>query len=185
MSVRCSFGEECAINKFGIAQCQCPSNCEPIMRPVCSKDDRTFPSECEMKRAACLGKTAIEITYTGICGEKGMCIFVFDKFAVKNYYQFFLVFRITFMQKYTILLFTYYDFTMISRIKKHLVASCHCILSISVPVSNSSSHEEHLIFDLLPVFSIEITSRSTIVFNVIYQKRCKIQFFYIANIDTR
>lgn len=66
-------GEECAINKFGIAHCQCPPACEPIMRPVCSKDGRTFPSECELKRTGCLTRTTIEIAYAGVCGEKGPC----------------------------------------------------------------------------------------------------------------
>nr|CAH7713081.1 unnamed protein product [Callosobruchus chinensis] len=73
MSVRCTMGEECAINKFGIAHCQCPSSCEPVMRPVCSKDGRTFPSECELRRAACSGRSNIEIAYAGVCGEKGPC----------------------------------------------------------------------------------------------------------------
>ncbi|KAG5885807.1 hypothetical protein JTB14_001416 [Gonioctena quinquepunctata] len=73
ISVRCTLGEECTINKFGIAHCQCPPSCEPIMRPVCSKDGRTFPSECELKRAGCLARTTIEIAYAGICGEKGPC----------------------------------------------------------------------------------------------------------------
>lgn len=65
MSVRCSQGEECIINKFGIAHCQCPESCEPIMRPVCSKDGSTFTSECELRRAGCLTKMGIEIAYTG------------------------------------------------------------------------------------------------------------------------
>ncbi|XP_063914885.1 agrin-like isoform X2 [Zophobas morio] len=73
MSVRCTLGEECAINKFGIAHCQCPPTCEPIMRPVCSKDGRTFPSDCELKRTGCLTRTTIEISYAGVCGEKGPC----------------------------------------------------------------------------------------------------------------
>lgn len=72
-SVRCTLGEECAINKFGIAHCQCPPGCEPVMRPVCSKDGRTYPSECEVKRAACMARTTIEIAYSGVCGEKGPC----------------------------------------------------------------------------------------------------------------
>lgn len=60
-SVICSYGEECSINKFGIAHCECPQNCEPVMRPVCSKEGRTFPSECEMHRSACLSRTPMEI----------------------------------------------------------------------------------------------------------------------------
>lgn len=84
MSVRCSLGEECAINKFGIAQCQCPSNCEPMMRPVCSKDGKTFASECELKRTACLGKTSIEMAYTGICGERGTHLNMIHTFVIEN-----------------------------------------------------------------------------------------------------
>ncbi|GJQ68230.1 hypothetical protein Trydic_g10765 [Trypoxylus dichotomus] len=73
MSVECVFGEECTINKYGIARCECPPLCEQIMRPVCTKDGRTFPSECEMKRSACLTRTTIEIAYTGVCGDMGPC----------------------------------------------------------------------------------------------------------------
>ncbi|KAL3289355.1 hypothetical protein HHI36_022791 [Cryptolaemus montrouzieri] len=72
-SVLCSIGEECSINKFGIAHCECPQSCEPVMRPVCTKEGRTFPSECEMQRAACLSRTPMEIVYRGVCGEKGPC----------------------------------------------------------------------------------------------------------------
>ncbi|CAG9816696.1 unnamed protein product [Phaedon cochleariae] len=72
-SVRCTPDEECAINKFGIAHCECPPTCEPVMRPVCSKEGRTYPSECEMKRAACSARTRIEIAYAGVCGERGPC----------------------------------------------------------------------------------------------------------------
>ncbi|XP_057656608.1 agrin-like isoform X3 [Diorhabda carinulata] len=73
MSVRCNQGEECIINKFGIAHCECPDRCEPIMRPVCSKDGRTYTSECELRKAACVTQANIEIAYTGICGKNGPC----------------------------------------------------------------------------------------------------------------
>lgn len=73
MSVRCTLGEECAINKFGIARCECPPVCEPVMRPVCSKDGRTYSSECELKRSACIARTTIEVAYAGVCGEMGPC----------------------------------------------------------------------------------------------------------------
>lgn len=73
LSVRCILGEECAIDRYGIARCQCQPMCEPVMRPVCSKDGRTFPSECELRRSACLQRTVIEIAYTGVCGEMGPC----------------------------------------------------------------------------------------------------------------
>nr|XP_022901915.1 agrin-like isoform X3 [Onthophagus taurus] len=73
MSVKCTLGEECAINKFGIAKCECPPSCEPVMRPVCAKDGRTYPSECEMKRSACNSRTTIQIAHAGVCGEVGPC----------------------------------------------------------------------------------------------------------------
>lgn len=62
-------GEECSINKFGIARCECGPDCEPVMRPVCAVDGRTFSSECELKRAACHAKMPIEVAHPGVCGE--------------------------------------------------------------------------------------------------------------------
>lgn len=66
-------GEECAIDKYGIARCQCPPECEPIMRPVCSRDGDTFQSECELRRSACLQQMTIEVGYSGVCGKLGPC----------------------------------------------------------------------------------------------------------------
>lgn len=65
--------EECVINKLGYARCECPTGCQPIMRPVCSKDGRTYSSECEMRLSACKARTSIEVAYTGVCGELGPC----------------------------------------------------------------------------------------------------------------
>ncbi|XP_044740905.1 agrin-like isoform X2 [Chrysoperla carnea] len=73
LGVQCAYGEECIINKYGIAQCECPPECEPIMRPVCSTDKRTFPSMCELKREACNTRTKIEVAYTGVCDKIGPC----------------------------------------------------------------------------------------------------------------
>lgn len=71
--LHCSVEEECVINKLGYARCECPTGCEPIMRPVCSQDGRTYSSECEMKLSACKARTSIEVAYTGVCGELGPC----------------------------------------------------------------------------------------------------------------
>lgn len=73
LSVKCTMGEECTINKYGIARCECPSNCEKVMRPVCSKDSRIFSSECEMKKVACTTQTHIEMAYTGFCNKQSPC----------------------------------------------------------------------------------------------------------------
>ena len=69
LSVRCQVGEECDINKFGIARCECPPQCEPVMRPVCGEDDRTYESLCELRRASCMQKKLIEVKHTGSCGK--------------------------------------------------------------------------------------------------------------------
>lgn len=72
-NVHCTLGEECAINKMGYAKCECPPPCEPIMRPVCSKDGQTYSSECELARSACVARTTAELAYAGVCGERGPC----------------------------------------------------------------------------------------------------------------
>ena len=38
--------------------------------PVCGSDGITYPNECEMERAACVGGTAITLEYQGHCGTK-------------------------------------------------------------------------------------------------------------------
>jgi coxsackievirus/adenovirus receptor len=69
MPLLCKSGEECGIDKFGIAHCECPPQCEPIMRPVCGQDGRTYESLCELRRAACLHKKLIDVKYIGSCGK--------------------------------------------------------------------------------------------------------------------
>ncbi|XP_033609084.1 agrin isoform X4 [Cryptotermes secundus] len=73
VSLLCKSGEECGIDKFGIAHCECPPQCEPVMRPVCGQDGRTYESQCEMRRAACMQKKLLEVKYTGSCGATGPC----------------------------------------------------------------------------------------------------------------
>lgn len=65
--------EECNINKYGIAECKCPTNCEPVIKPICSKDGRTFTSECEMKKTGCRARETIEMLHMGVCGESNLC----------------------------------------------------------------------------------------------------------------
>ncbi|XP_034935622.1 agrin-like isoform X2 [Chelonus insularis] len=70
---RCSELEQCAIDRYGIANCECGPECEPIMKPVCARGGTTYRSLCELKRQACLTKSNIEVAYTGICGSQGPC----------------------------------------------------------------------------------------------------------------
>ncbi|KAF4521048.1 hypothetical protein B566_EDAN008120 [Ephemera danica] len=71
--VRCATGQECIINKFGIARCECPPECEPIIRPTCGDDGRTYDSPCELRRSSCLAKRRVAVAHAGACGAMGPC----------------------------------------------------------------------------------------------------------------
>lgn len=70
---QCSSVQQCAIDRYGIAKCECGPECEPVMRPVCARGGTTYNSLCELKRQACMTKTSIELAYTGNCGSRGPC----------------------------------------------------------------------------------------------------------------
>ena len=62
-------GEECVISKYGIAQCECPSECEPVIRLVCGTNGQTYDSVCHLQQKVCLTKTEVKVAYTGECGK--------------------------------------------------------------------------------------------------------------------
>ena len=66
--VHCDPGEECRINEFGVASCQCRDVCEAVVRPVCASDGRTYDSECDLRLEACRAKKRINVAYFGLCG---------------------------------------------------------------------------------------------------------------------
>jgi agrin len=68
--IRCTPGQECVINKFGIAKCECPGECETVVRPTCGDDGRTYDSPCELRRSACLTRRRVTIGHAGACGKK-------------------------------------------------------------------------------------------------------------------
>ncbi|XP_067139289.1 agrin-like isoform X1 [Centruroides vittatus] len=72
-NLQCGPGQECDIDRYGIATCQCPGACEPVMRPVCGTDERTYDSQCELRRLACVRKQDVLVAYRGECGIKGPC----------------------------------------------------------------------------------------------------------------
>ena len=65
----CSAGQECSIDKQGITSCVCPEYCEPIVRPICASNGRTYSNLCLMQREACLKQTSITAKYYGTCGK--------------------------------------------------------------------------------------------------------------------
>ncbi|XP_054715535.1 agrin-like [Uloborus diversus] len=71
--IKCGPGQECDIDRFGTASCQCPSSCEPKMQPICGSNGRTFDNECELKRQSCLLRTELTAVHQGECGDHGPC----------------------------------------------------------------------------------------------------------------
>ncbi|GFT75413.1 hypothetical protein TNCV_3394061 [Trichonephila clavipes] len=63
-NLQCGPGQECDIDRYGIATCQCPPICEPVMRPVCGDDGKTYHSECDMRKSGCEGGTEQNRTVT-------------------------------------------------------------------------------------------------------------------------
>ncbi|XP_067139294.1 agrin-like isoform X3 [Centruroides vittatus] len=72
-NLQCGPGQECDIDRYGIATCQCPGACEPVMRPVCGTDDKTYDSQCELRRQSCVLQQPVSMDYRGVCGEDGAC----------------------------------------------------------------------------------------------------------------
>ncbi|KAK3873150.1 hypothetical protein Pcinc_021789, partial [Petrolisthes cinctipes] len=72
-AMSCLPGEECNIDEFGVAGCECPPPCEPVVRPVCGSDGNTYDNLCELHRAVCVRQSEIIVSYMGVCGEEGPC----------------------------------------------------------------------------------------------------------------
>ncbi|GBN68552.1 Agrin, partial [Araneus ventricosus] len=72
-SITCGPFEDCNIDKYGIASCQCQPSCESVMKPVCGSNGQTYSNECELQRNACLMKRHVAVVYKGPCGDTGPC----------------------------------------------------------------------------------------------------------------
>ena len=67
--VTCGSGQECETDKQGRASCGCPDYCEPIIRPVCASDRKTYQNLCEMNKRGCKRQTHLTVKYFGTCGK--------------------------------------------------------------------------------------------------------------------
>lgn len=67
----CWEGEQCAVNRLGLAECRCPESngCDTSVRPVCGTDGQTYESKCHLERAGCDKRSAVAVAYHGHCGE--------------------------------------------------------------------------------------------------------------------
>ncbi|EFP07680.1 CRE-AGR-1 protein [Caenorhabditis remanei] len=70
--MECGFWGSCVVKPDRTAECECPSKCEDVMRPVCATNGETFDNECEMKRKSCETKAMIKVKHQGTCGI-GVC----------------------------------------------------------------------------------------------------------------
>ena len=64
----CSHGQDCEVDKQGIANCVCSQTCEPIVRPVCANNGNTFDNLCEMELNGCQDRLPLVAKYFGTCG---------------------------------------------------------------------------------------------------------------------
>ncbi|UYV77851.1 hypothetical protein LAZ67_15002578 [Cordylochernes scorpioides] len=73
-ALACRPEQQCDIDRFGIARCECGPPCPAVMRPVCGADGITYDSHCDASRQACLaGRPAPSIAHPGPCGLRGPC----------------------------------------------------------------------------------------------------------------
>ncbi|PVD37045.1 hypothetical protein C0Q70_04038 [Pomacea canaliculata] len=71
--VQCGPMEECSVDRNGMASCVCPLHCEPVIRYVCGNNSRTYDSDCELRKQACLLKEYVAVAHTGQCGQDIPC----------------------------------------------------------------------------------------------------------------
>ncbi|CAG7786347.1 unnamed protein product [Allacma fusca] len=69
----CRGYESCAINKFGIAKCNCAMKCDPIVAPVCGTDGKTYDSQCDLTSLACRDSRQNSLAYKGPCESGSLC----------------------------------------------------------------------------------------------------------------
>ncbi|XP_036359766.1 agrin isoform X5 [Octopus sinensis] len=71
---KCRKYERCNINRQGVAECVCPTSCEPVLRPICGSDGVTYDNECQLQKDACQNELPIILKQRGPCGVKQPCL---------------------------------------------------------------------------------------------------------------
>lgn len=66
---KCRKYERCNINRQGVAECVCPTSCEPVLRPICGSDGVTYDNECQLQKDACQNELPISLKQRGPCGK--------------------------------------------------------------------------------------------------------------------
>lgn len=63
----CDKFEECLVDRYGEAQCVCPSVCPFSNKPVCGTDNITYESLCHLSHVVCSNKLQTALRYLGPC----------------------------------------------------------------------------------------------------------------------
>ncbi|CAE1274765.1 unnamed protein product [Acanthosepion pharaonis] len=71
--LKCNKFKRCNIT-HGVAECVCPTYCEPVLRPVCGSDGITYDNECQLQKDACQNEHHVTIKQRGPCGIKRPCL---------------------------------------------------------------------------------------------------------------
>lgn len=73
--VSCGSTRICVVDASHAAHCTCPrSSCDPILRPVCASDGRTYPSECHLLRHSCDDENShVTVSHVGECNTISVC----------------------------------------------------------------------------------------------------------------
>ena len=66
---KCHHNAICVIGKDYKAYCQCPECPGNKTNPVCGSDDKTYASECEVRRISCLTASPITVVKRSKCGR--------------------------------------------------------------------------------------------------------------------
>ena len=61
---------------MGHPSCVCPTCDGSSVRAVCGSDHKSYPSECDMRRSACMMAKDVEILRNSACGKFLLCMLI-------------------------------------------------------------------------------------------------------------
>ncbi|XP_015782759.1 agrin isoform X2 [Tetranychus urticae] len=73
ISLNCSNYAMCDLSQSGTASCLCPSECPPILKPICGNDGVTYESVCDLQRKSCLLNQPVKVKHYGSCSMNNQC----------------------------------------------------------------------------------------------------------------
>lgn len=65
----CPPHESCQLDESRNPQCRCLAACEPVFRPVCASNGKTYMNDCVLRDEACKSNKSLRLLYNGRCGS--------------------------------------------------------------------------------------------------------------------